>query len=93
MLRAWTLSAALALAVLPALARENDALLIGAAEYKNLAEKYWLRGPANDVRLVQTYLTTASPVKFAPQDVLVLADGVTGRKRRHWLRSVLRWQI
>ncbi|MES2434963.1 MAG: caspase family protein [Pseudomonadota bacterium] len=68
------------LAALPALARENYALLIGAAEYKNLDQKYWLKGPANDVRLVQTYLTTASPVKFTPQDVIVLADGVAGAR-------------
>ncbi|OYU38523.1 MAG: peptidase C14 [Pseudorhodobacter sp. PARRP1] len=77
-LRAGFVAAVLAGAALPALARENFALLIGAADYKNLDQKYWLKGPANDVRLVQTYLTTQSPVPFAPQDVIVLADGVTG---------------
>ena len=66
----------MALAALPAVARENYALLIGAAEYKNLDQKYWLKGPANDVRLVQTYLTTEAPVPFAEKDVIVLADGV-----------------
>ncbi len=78
MLRGLILSTALALGAVPALARENYALLIGASQYPNLEEKYWLKGPANDVRLVQTYLTTASPVPFAPQDVTVLADGVAG---------------
>lgn len=76
--RVWVLAIGFALMALPVLARENYALLIGAAEYPNLDAKYWLKGPANDVRLVQTYLTTASPVKFAAQDVIVLADGVDG---------------
>ena len=78
MLRGLLLSSALALMALPALARENYALLIGASQYPNLDEKYWLRGPANDVRLVQTYLTTEAPMRFAPQDVTVLADGIDG---------------
>lgn len=79
-IRVGVLGVALALMALPALARENYALLIGASDYKNLAPKYWLKGPANDVRLVQTYLTTASPVPFAARDVIVLADGVEGAK-------------
>lgn len=77
-LRASVLGLGLALIAVPGLARENYALLIGAAEYPNLVQKYWLKGPANDVRLVLTYLTTASPVPFAPKDVIVLADGVAG---------------
>ncbi|MCU0899551.1 MAG: caspase family protein [Cypionkella sp.] len=71
------LSSALCLMALPALA-ENHALLIGANTYPNLKEDFWLKGPANDVKLVQTYLTTAAPVPFAPQNVVVLADGVEG---------------
>ena len=78
MLRALVLTSALSLLALPALARENYALLVGASNYPNLAEKYWLKGPANDVRLVQTYLTTTSPVPFALQNVTTLADGVEG---------------
>jgi len=62
----------------PAMARENYALLVGASTYPALDEKYWLKGPANDVTLVQTYLTTAAPVPFAPENILVLADGVAG---------------
>ncbi|MDZ4392954.1 caspase family protein [Cypionkella sp.] len=77
-LRAGIVTIGLGLAAFPALARENYALLIGAAEYQNLDPKYWLRGPANDVRLVQTYLTTASPVPFKPSGVIVLADGIEG---------------
>jgi hypothetical protein len=57
---------------------ENYALLVGASTYDNLDERYWLKGPANDVALVQTYLTQASPVPFAPGDVTLLADGVKG---------------
>lgn len=78
MLRGVMLAALLGLIAAPAVARENYALLIGASAYPNLDQKYWLKGPANDVRLVQTYLTTAAPVPFAPQDVIVLADGVAG---------------
>lgn len=78
MLRRVIFAALLGLTAAPAVARENYALLIGASAYPNLDQKYWLKGPANDVRLVQTYLTTAAPVPFAPQDVIVLADGVAG---------------
>ena len=76
--RAGVLAIGFGLMAWPVLARENYALLIGAAEYQNLDPKYWLKGPANDVRLVQTYLTTQSPVTFASRDVIVLADGVDG---------------
>ena len=78
MLRGFLLTSALALMALPALARENYALLIGASQYPSLDQKYWLKGPANDVRLVQTYLTTEAPVPFAVQNVTMLADGVDG---------------
>lgn len=71
------LSTVLSLSSLPAWA-ENHALLIGASTYPNLKEEFWLKGPANDVALVQTYLTTAAPVPFAPENVVMLADGVAG---------------
>lgn len=71
-------AAALTLGAGTALARQNLALLVGASEYPALDRQYWLKGPANDVRLVRTYLTTAAPVHFAPEDVTVLADGVEG---------------
>ncbi|MGL4235392.1 caspase family protein [Tabrizicola sp.] len=77
MLRAL-LTSALCLAALPALARENHALLIGANQYQNLEERWWLKGPANDVQLVATYLTTQAPVPFAADNVTVLTDGVDG---------------
>lgn len=57
---------------------ENHALLVGASTYTNLEERYWLRGPANDVRLVQTYLTQNAPVPFDAANVMMLADGVEG---------------
>jgi hypothetical protein len=72
------LSTALCLAALPALARENHALLIGVNQYQNLAERWWLKGPGNDVQLVAQYLTTQAPVPFAPENVTVLSDGVEG---------------
>ncbi|MEO6395800.1 MAG: caspase family protein [Devosia sp.] len=52
---------------------ENYALLVAATEYPNLAEKYWLKGPANDAILVSDYLLNAAPVKFQPANVEVLA--------------------
>jgi hypothetical protein len=69
---------ALCLAATPALARENYALLIGANQYPALEERWWLKGPANDVQLVATYLTTEAPVPFAAENVTVLSDGVAG---------------
>ncbi|MCX7286385.1 MAG: caspase family protein [Rhodobacterales bacterium] len=72
------LGSAIGLAALPALARENYALLIGANQYQNLDERWWLKGPANDVQLVATYLTTEAPVPFPTDHVTVLTDGVEG---------------
>ena len=69
---------ALCLAAAPAVARENYALLIGANQYPSLEERWWLKGPANDVQLVAQYLTTEAPVPFAAQNVTVLSDGVAG---------------
>lgn len=71
-------TAALLLTALPAVARENHALLIGANQYPNLEERWWLKGPANDVQLVAQYLTTEAPVPFASENVTVLSDGVAG---------------
>ena len=72
------LSAALALCALPAVARENYAILVGASTYPALKEQYWLKGPANDVALVRTYLTNEAPVDFPQANVAVLADGIAG---------------
>ncbi len=72
------LACAAALATAGSACAENYALLVGASTYDNLEERFWLRGPANDVDLVRTYLTQASPVPFRPENVLILADGVEG---------------
>ena len=61
MLRKLLSSAILALPALvaaPTLARENYALLIGVNDYPSLEERWWLKGPGNDVALVAQYLTT-----------------------------------
>ncbi len=71
-------ASALCLVALPTLARENHAILIGANQYQNLAERWWLKGPANDVQLVAGYLTTNAPVPFEAENVTVLTDGVAG---------------
>jgi Caspase domain len=70
--------ALLCMLALPAQARENHALLIGVNQYPGLDERWWLKGPANDVQLVATYLTTLAPVPFSPGNVTVLSDGVPG---------------
>ena len=64
----------------PARAAENHAILIGASTYQNLDERFWLVGPANDVGLVRTYLTSNPHVTFAPENITVLADGVDGAR-------------
>ncbi len=73
----FTTATALTLLSLPAWARENYAILIGANQYQNLEERWWLKGPSNDVALVATYLTTEAPVPFAAENVIVLTDGRT----------------
>lgn len=78
MFRKLLLSSALALCAMPALARENYALLIGANEYRNLDERWWLNGPRNDVEMVRDYLLTEAPVPFAADHVTMLTDGVEG---------------
>ncbi len=76
-MRGLILAAGLALTALPALA-ENHALLIGANRYQNLEERWWLKGPANDVALVAGYLTTSAPVPFDAANVTILTDGDAG---------------
>ncbi len=62
----------------PIEARENFALLVGVSSYPSLEERFWLVGPANDVDLVKTYLTTNPHVPFDAGNITVLADGVPG---------------
>lgn len=78
MFRNLLLSSALALVALPVLARENHALLIGANEYRNLEERWWLNGPSNDVELVRDYLLTSAPVPFTAGNITLLADRIDG---------------
>lgn len=80
MFRKLLLSSALGLFALPALARENYALLIGANEYTNLDERWWLNGPKNDVLMVRDYLLAEAPVPFAADHVTVLTDGTPDAK-------------
>ena len=77
-MRRLLLAIGLALFAMPVMARENYAILVGASTYPGLKEHYWLKGPKNDIALVQTYLTTAAPVPFAAGNVTVLADGIEG---------------
>ncbi|WP_323766242.1 caspase family protein [Marinovum sp.] len=67
-------------AMIPAasLAREAHALLIGASTYPALDQRFWLRGPANDVDLVARYLAGNPALPFAPENISVLADGLEG---------------
>ncbi|WP_099825180.1 caspase family protein [Oceaniglobus indicus] len=80
-LRILTTLAALALGTAlsgAALARENHALLIGASTYPNLDERFWLKGPANDVDLVHRYLMANTAAPFDPANITLLADGLDG---------------
>lgn len=78
MFRKLLLSSVLGFCALPALARENYALLIGANEYINLDERWWLKGPKNDVEMVRDYLLNEAPVPFSTQNVTLLTDGIEG---------------
>ncbi len=79
-LKALLLAGVASLAALPALARENHALLVGASTYPALDEKFWLKGPANDIDLVQTFLLSNETIPFEAEDVIVLADGIEGKQ-------------
>jgi len=57
----------------PAAFAIDYAMLVGVSAYPSLAEKDWLVGPANDVRLMQQVLMTRG---FAASRIRVLADGV-----------------
>lgn len=61
-----------------ALAREAHALLIGASTYPALDERFWLKGPANDVDLVAKYLASNPAMPFDTDNITVLADGLEG---------------
>ncbi|MDA7427393.1 caspase family protein [Primorskyibacter aestuariivivens] len=61
-----------------ALAREGHALLIGASTYPALDERFWLRGPANDVDLVAQYLQSNPALPFDAGNIAILADGLEG---------------
>ena len=52
------------------------ALLIACTDYPNLPPKVALIGPNNDAALVRQYLLNDAPVKFAPENVAVLADNL-----------------
>ncbi|RWC95548.1 MAG: caspase family protein [Mesorhizobium sp.] len=60
--------------------RTYHALLVACTDYPNLPKKNWLIGPKNDAGLVRDYLlrNTPAPVKFAPENVTLLAKDVDG---------------
>ena len=60
--------------------RTYHALLVACTDYPNLPKKNWLIGPKNDAGLVRDYLlkNTPSPVKFAPENITLLAKDVEG---------------
>jgi hypothetical protein len=70
---------ALALAIIaltsPASARENFAVLIGVNAYPNFGPKNQMRGPVNDVALMQSVLRAR---RFAEDHILMVADGIPG---------------
>ncbi|MEM1162172.1 MAG: caspase family protein, partial [Pseudomonadota bacterium] len=68
----------LALVAVDARARDNHAILVGAATYTNLDERLWLVGPTNDVDLVREFLLSSDTVPFEERNIAVLADGIEG---------------
>ena len=81
MKRLLTATALSLLLATPGFARETYALLVGASQYDNLAERYWLKGPANDIALVRAYLASNPVMPFDEADITVLADGLPGAQR------------
>ena len=69
MLLAMVLHVSIPDAALAAL--QQRALLVGVTDYPHLPRQYWLKGPANDVALVQALLTTR--FQFASEQITVLA--------------------
>ncbi|UVK47440.1 caspase family protein [Mesorhizobium sp. AR07] len=63
-----------------AASRTYHALLVACTEYPNLPQRNWLVGPKNDAGLVRDYLlkNVPEPVKFTPENVRLLADGIEG---------------
>lgn len=58
-----------------ALASQRYALLVGVTEYPALDERLWLRGPANDVVLMEQVLQQQG---FTDDQILVLSQGENG---------------
>ncbi len=71
--------------------RTYHALLVAVTAYPNLPPKASLVGPNNDASLVREFLLANAPVKFEPQNLTVLADGIesTGSPTRNSIRGAL----
>ena len=77
---AWALGAGVVLVgTADAQARTNRALLVAVTKYPNVKGAD-LVGPNNDALLVREFLTTRAPVVFAPENVMLLADGTDGAR-------------
>ncbi len=59
---------------------EGHALLVGVTDYPELAEKYQLRGPANDVELFEGVLTRG--FDFAPERITALTERTADKPTR-----------
>ena len=88
MKRLITSTALALLLATPGLARDSYALLVGASHYDNLDPNNWLKGPPNDIRLVETYLESNDVLRFAADHVTVLADGVDEAQGRPTLAAI-----
>jgi len=65
---------------------KNYALLVGVSQYPNLAAKFQLEGPANDMRLMRNVLQKKG---FATEHISILADGVVGSVKLPTRRNIL----
>lgn len=59
-------------------ARVNHAVLVACTAYPNLPKRVALIGPNHDATLVRDFLTQSASVKFLPENVALLADGLEG---------------
>lgn len=72
----WPAGSAFAQDEATSLTGAHHALLVAVTDYPNLHPRNNLVGPNNDAELVREFLINNAPVRFAPDNVTVLADGI-----------------
>jgi len=70
-------------------AQTNHAVLVACTAYPNLPKRVSLVGPNNDATMVRDFLTQSAPVKFLPENIALLADGIEGAAGSPTHRNIL----